>query len=1001
MDIRTRWQQASRRQRIAIVLAAVWLLYALLGYYLLSPWLRSTLVSTVSELTGRPVELERVVFNPLALSLSVQGFALRDADNGTLFGFDELYANFQLSSLLRWSWHFDQISLFAPAGRVVRTGEDNFNFDDIVARLAAAEETEAAEEDALPTPLPRISLRELLVVQGDFRFRDEAREQPDELVLAPVSFQILDFSTRADGQGNNEFEFSVTGPSGGGLDWAGSVAFDPVITAGRLSLSGVDLSPFAEFLQHQVAFRVPSATLDVASDYRFAADPDGRLRLSQGGITLTNLQIRDPQLEETVLSLPLLEISGVEVDSIARQVGIERLLLQGLEVDVRLRDDGLHLQQLFLPVAAEQEEPLPIAAGQDATSEQVAVGDNTAAGEVQQAGRPWQVLLARLELADAGVTVIDETLADPATLVLTPINLVLEQVAFNSDEVFSLTGDITVAETGRVQLSGEGTLEPLAMTLRSEVSTLPLVAFQGWIQGRVAVTLSTGELAADLTIEHGAVERADEGADDSAAESADTRVSGQVIVTGLDLQESNGNPLLAFSSLSLDGIVLSLLESRLDIDAVTLADLRARSLIDDGGNDLSARISVPTSEQAGPSSQGAEDNQPWRLDIASLRLRNGELVHIDRSLSPTFRVGLYRLDGEVRGLSSDPGREADVNLSARLDQTSPLVVRGRIAPLAEPPQMNITVAMSDYDMTNIAPFTGRYLGYAVESGQLAVDSRIAIDGSILDSESRIRAANFFLGDSVASEEALKAPIKLGLAVLRDRSGMIDLPVKAKGDLNDPSVSVSGIILRAVTNVMVKAATSPFSVLASLAGGKELDHIDFVPGDAVPTDAGRAQMATLAQLLGERPSLLMKLSGSAQQADRLPLAALLLGRQLMPQQWNGLEPALDDGDFRRAVQNRYREATGEGAEQLLGDTVIDDRKQRDRIVTERAFVALAQRDADALDSGRLIELAAARAQRSKAILVDEFGLDGERLSIVSATLGSEAALSGVLLDLGAR
>jgi hypothetical protein len=997
MDIRTRWQQASRRQRIALVLVGAWLLYALLGYFLLSPWLRSTLQSTVSEVTGRQVVLEKVVFNPLALSLSVQGFALKDADNGTLFGFDEFYANFQLSSLFRWSWHFDQISLFAPTGRVVQTGEDSFNFDDIVARLAVADEADAAEAEAAPTLLPRFSFRELLLVQGDFRFRDEAREQPDELVLAPVSFQILDFSTRADGQGNNAFEFAVTGPAGGRLDWAGSVAFDPVIAAGRLSLSGVDLSPFAEFFQHQVAFRVPSATLDIASDYRFEADPDGRLRLSEGGITLTNLEIRDPQLEQAVLSLPLLELSGVEVDSIARQVGIERLLLRGLEVDVRLRNDGLHLQQLFAPVAAEQNEPLPVSAEQDGTPEQVVTGDSAAAEEAEEAeeaGKPWQVLLARLELADAGVTVIDETLAEPATLVLTPINLVLEQVAFNRDEVFSLTGDITVAETGRVQLSGEGSIEPLAVTLRSEVSTLPLAAMQGWIQDSAAVTLSTGELAANLTIEHGAVVRVDEATDD-------TRISGQLVVTGLNLQESNGSPLLAFSSLSLDGIALSLLESRLNIDAVTLADLRARSLIDDGGNDVSVRISVPASEQPGPSSKVETESQSWRLDIGSLRLRNGELVHIDRSLSPAFRVGLYRLDGEVRGLSSDPRRKADVNLSARLDQTSPFAVRGKIAPLAELPQMDLTIVMSGYDMTSVTPFTGQYLGYAVESGQLALDSRIAIDGSMLDSESRIRAANFFLGDSVPSDEALKAPIKLGLAVLRDRSGMIDLPVKATGDLNDPSVSVSGIILRAITNVMVKAATSPFSALASLAGGEELNHIDFVPGDNVPTEAGRTQIATLAQLLGERPSLLMNLSGSAQQADRLPLAALLLGRQLMPEQWNGLELALDDRDFRRAVQNRYRETTGERAELLLDDTVIDDREQRDRIVTERAFVALAQRDADALDSGRLNELAAARAQRSKTILVDEFGLDGERLFIVSATLDSEAALSGVVLSLGAR
>jgi hypothetical protein len=705
-----------------------------------------------------------------------------------------------------------------------------------------------------------------------------------------------------------------------------------------------------------------------------------------------------------VLSLPLLEISGVEIDTMSQQVGIERLLLQGLGIDVRLRDDGMHLQTLFAPVAAEPESPQ--VSEQDAVAaEQVLAADSAVTKESKEENRPWQVLLARLEFAEARVTVIDETLAEPATLALTPINLLLEQVAFNRDEAFSLSGDITVAETGRVLLSGEGKIEPLGMTLRSEVSTLPLSAFQGWIQDSAAVSLATGELAASLTVEHGGGDN-DAGNDSESnavdpAEQVDTRVSGQVVISGLNLQEGNGNPLLGFNNLSLDGIALSLLESRLDIDAVTLTDLRAQSLIDDGGNDVAVRIAVPAAAQTAPASEASTDSQPWRLDIGLLRLRNGELVHIDRSLSPAFRVGLYRLDGDVRGLSSDPRRKADVNLTARLDQTSPFTVRGKIAPLAELPQMDLTIAMSGYDMNSLTPFTGQYLGYAVESGQLAVDSRVAIDGSILDSESRIKAANFFLGDSVPSDEALNAPIKLGLAVLRDRSGLIDLPVKANGDLNDPSVSVSGIILRAITNVMVKAATSPFSALASLAGGEELNQIEFVRGDDEPTEAGRTQMATLAQLLGERPSLLMNLSGSVQQEDRLALAALLLGQQLLAERWNGLDTALDDGDFRRAVQSRYREQTGERAELLLGETVIEDRDQRDRIVVERAFNSLAQRDASALGDDRLSELAAARAQRSKAILVDEFGLDGERLFIVSATLDSDAALSGVVLSLGAR
>jgi len=304
-------------------------------------------------------------------------------------------------------------------------------------------------------------------------------------------------------------------------------------------------------------------------------------------------------------------------------------------------------------------------------------------------------------------------------------------------------------------------------------------------------------------------------------------------------------------------------------------------------------------------------------------------------------------------------------------------------------------------MNSLTPYTGEYLGYAVESGQLGVESRIVIDGSMLDSDTGIRAANFFLGDSVPSEEALNVPIKLGLAVLRDRSGLIELPVKARGDLNDPSVSVSGIILRALTNIMVRAATSPFSALAALAGGEELDHIDFMAGAEEPSEDGRRQMAVVAQLLGERPTLLMNLSGSANQHDRVPLASDLLGRELMSDQWSDVSAALDDRRFRRAVQSRYREQRGESVETLLTDAAPEGRDERDQWLSARAFEELVFQRAGALPEAMLSELASARARRIRTLLVDEFGLDSERLFIVGTTLNTPASLPGVVLSLGAR
>src|SRR5690606_29662704 len=109
-SVRSRWQAASRRQRILVILAALYLLYTLLGFFLVSPLLKQQLTNTLQETTGREVRLERVLFNPLTLSLTLDDFGLLDKDGTDFIAFDRFYANFQLSSLFRRSWHFRQRS---------------------------------------------------------------------------------------------------------------------------------------------------------------------------------------------------------------------------------------------------------------------------------------------------------------------------------------------------------------------------------------------------------------------------------------------------------------------------------------------------------------------------------------------------------------------------------------------------------------------------------------------------------------------------------------------------------------------------------------------------------------------------------------------------------------------------------------------------------------------------------------------------------------------------
>ena len=106
---------------------------------------------------------------------------------------------------------------------------------------------------------------------------------------------------------------------------------------------------------------------------------------------------------------------------------------------------------------------------------------------------------------------------------------------------------------------------------------------------------------------------------------------------------------------------------------------------------------------------------------------------------------------------------------------------------------------------------------------------------------------------------------LAVALLKDRNGVIDINLPVSGSINDPQFSVFGIMLKVIGNLLVKALTAPFSLLAG-GGGDDLSVVQFAPGSATPTDSARAVIDKVAKALGDRPALKMTVTGAADPAS---------------------------------------------------------------------------------------------------------------------------------------
>jgi hypothetical protein len=153
-----------------------------------------------------------------------------------------------------------------------------------------------------------------------------------------------------------------------------------------------------------------------------------------------------------------------------------------------------------------------------------------------------------------------------------------------------------------------------------------------------------------------------------------------------------------------------------------------------------------------------------------------------------------------------------------------------------------------------------------------------IDNRKLDATHHIVIDQLEFGAATESKQAVPLPIKLAVAILKDRDGVItlDLP-EITGTLDDPTFKIGPLVWTFVVDLLKKVITAPFAALGRLfGGGEEMSFIEFPVGAATIADSEQQKLSQLSKALVERPKLRLDVplhAVSAADDDALAKAAL--------------------------------------------------------------------------------------------------------------------------------
>ncbi|WP_049722956.1 DUF748 domain-containing protein [Gilvimarinus polysaccharolyticus] len=982
-----RWLCLATKILLAI-LVTLYVLYLLLGYFYLPGKLQSVAETTGSQALGRNVSAKAFSYNPFTLELTSTDFAIADEPGQPLLQWQQLRVNVGFWATL-WHRHLviQEIELKQPQTYIHQTAQ-GFNFDPIITRLSQPSE---------PTPQPTteapasfaFSVLMISIEQGDALYRDSSGTVAAEVHVDDLSIALKDMYIATGDDLLNPFSLNAALSNGGQLSLSGNYRLQPLLFDINLQAERVNLQEFADFLRNHINADLTRGTLAAKAKIRIASQPNNTgtaISLQQGSLELTDLALDDAIQQPPMLRAKLIAVRNIELDIVARRLQIGALEYRGIVLNQWQTQDGEFRYESLLAKTGSQSNQPP-------------------ASSSNQADDPWALLIDQFILADSTVNFSDQQVTPPVDWQMSQLTLQAGPLHLTEPQPAALTASAVINQETTLTINGELTPAPLELDLAIKHTPLELSVFNPYMAQGLNAAITQGSIANNSSLKLTLQPEL------NIAIQANSEVQSLQLINSRDQSQ-----LLALDKLTVDKIRFNIPGFNTQIDTIKVIKPAVNLTRDSTANwDLAthkpanlapADIAAPSTNEPSHDTQTELQTAAPVIALQQLSIEQGELTFTDRLQSPHFVASINDLTVAVNDFSTESSNPADITVNALFNQHAPFELNGQFA--ANPNSLAIKGNLNRLELTPMSSYSGTYIGYKINNGTLNYDFDYRIDGSKLDGKNHILAKSFNLGDTVNSEQAINAPIKLGLALLRDLKGNIDLDLDINGDMQAPSFNITELISKTFGNILVKAAASPFTLLGSLVNSDDdLGSISFAPGSAVLDTRAKAKLQQLVEALNKKTAINLVVRGNADpQTDRTALQLQQLLTQLkhkdiaidistLATTHLDLTTQLADADFITTLEKHYQQHTGEKvSDQITALMQIQalDKSQARQQVAQQNITALAAKLE--LTTSQLEQLANIRAKAIGDYLFAQ-GLTRNRVTQTSAYA---SALTGITVAL---
>jgi uncharacterized protein involved in outer membrane biogenesis len=788
----------------------------------------------------------------------VRDLEIQEKSGAPLFSLAKTDIDIKRLALLTQKYEMNSLAITAPHLYLHGDKDGVWNLSRLARKEPAAPATAAPPEAERKPARADVSLQSLRLIDGLITLKDEHPPGGNSAEFRKVTLDLDNFTTK--GELPATYTLSLTSNRNETAAASGNIAMEPFAVSARITLTDIVHEAYYPYMLHLLAEPV-NGRIDCRGDLAYSAAAG--LTLEQVMLRLKNVKI--PFGKADGAYLPLIVAEGGSLKLQDRSLAFARVTASGGTVNIS-RDPSGKLSSALLfrekspaasPVTAGKQPNKPFSwkIGRAAVN-----GLKLAFTDNMKEEKP------RFEFSS--ITASLSSISDTALAVM-PLALKVKGGAFAPQgsanralPVMPLALNITYGTKGSVTATGGLRASPWGFKGDIAIRSLPFVDFDPYLPEGVNVDLLDGKLDAQLSLDLSMQEKMLAGS---------FRGSGDI----RDFHSVDGEEeedLLKWEILDLDGFSGSLAPFSLVISGISLNNYYAKVVVNKNGRINLQDIYKPAAKvkQVDTAIAGGQKTPPDRnIRINTVSFSGGTLDFSDHHLNRDFSTTMLNLGGRISGLSSEDGSAADVDLRGNLENHSPLKISGRINPLADSLFLDMQIAFSEIELSPFTPYAGTYLGYAIDKGKLSLALNYKVEQKKLTAQNKVFIDQFTFGESIESRKATSLPVRLAVALLKDRNGEIHLDLPLSGRTDSPQFSIWGLIGQVLKNLLVKAATSPLALLQAGFGGKaDFGDVTFASGSSRLSSSEAEKLRSLAKALSERPGIRLEVTGFADR-DRDP------------------------------------------------------------------------------------------------------------------------------------